>query len=115
MAEIVPRHFAVPFRFTVDPMGGQGAATTVQGTTAEIADCVETCVRTVAGQRLTLPSFGRPETLEFAGDDELAASQLEVAIDDAEPRAQAIVDGNFDLDDPAVLRLQAMYQLEEIQ
>lgn len=115
MAEILPRHFALPFRFVVDPMGGQGAATTVQDTTAEIADCVELAVRTVAGERLTLPSFGRPEALEFTVEPDLARSQLQIAIDEAEPRARAIVDGDYDPTDPATLRIRAMFQLEEVR
>jgi hypothetical protein len=104
----------MPFRF-VGAGSDLQAATTVQDDVAEIADCVELVDRTVAGQRLTLPTFGRPETLEFAVDDDLAAAQLQAAIDEAEPRARAIVEGDFDSTDPAVLRLRAMYQPEEIQ
>jgi predicted NBD/HSP70 family sugar kinase len=113
MAEPVPRHFAMPFRWA--GAGDKQAATTVQGDVAEIADCVELVVQTAAGQRLTLPTFGRPETLEFAVDDDLAAAQLQAAIDEAEPRARAIVEGEFDPADPAVLRLRAMFQPEEIR
>jgi hypothetical protein len=113
MPDIVPRHFALPFRFA--GAGDRQAATTEQDTVAEIADCVELTVRTVAGQRLTLPTFGRPETLEFATDADLAAAQLEAAIDEAEPRARPIVEGDYDPTDPAVLRLRALFQPEEIR
>jgi hypothetical protein len=113
MAEIVPRHFSMPFRWA--GAGDRQAATTVQDDVAEIGDCVDLIVHTVAGQRLTLPSFGRPETLEFAVDADVAAAQLQDAIDEAEPRARAIVDGDYDPTDPAVLRLRALFQPEEIR
>lgn len=107
-----PRHFAVPFRFErFRGMGRARAATTLQGTPAEIADCVELVIRTVSGERQTLPTFGRPDTLEFASSLELARVQLQQAIDDGEPRARAIVEGDYDSTDPAVMRLRAMYEL----
>lgn len=110
MADLVPRHFAMPFRFERLRDGRSRAAYTEQGSTTEIADAVEAVVRTVAGERLTLPTFGRPE-LAFQSNAELARSQLAIAIDEGEPRARGIVEGDFDPNDPAVLRLRAMFEL----
>jgi hypothetical protein len=108
-----PRHFAIPFRFERTRDGRAHAATTLQGSEAEIADCVELVVRTRAGERSTLPGFGRPDRLEFSPSAELARSQLQLAIEDAEPRARPIVEGDFDPTDPAVMRLRAMFELTE--
>ena len=107
-------HFALPFRFELAGGGGIAAAVTEQDTVEEIADCVECTLRTVAGERATLPEFGRPETLEFAVNRELARAQLTQALNEAEPRAVSIVQGDdVDPEDPGVLRLRAMFSLVE--
>jgi phage baseplate assembly protein W len=105
-----PRHFAVPFRFERLRDGRARAATTAQGSTEEIADCVEIILRTVAGQRSTLQGFGRPD-LEFGENAELMRSSLEAAVDQWEPRARPRVEGGFDETDPAAVRLRAMFTL----
>jgi hypothetical protein len=106
-----PRHFAFPFRFETLRTGRTRAVSTEQDTPEEIADCVEVCIRTVAGERATLAGFGRPDTLEFGVSADLARAQLRTAIDEAEPRARPVVEGDYDPTDPAVLRLRAMYEL----
>ena len=107
-------HFSQPFRFQRDALGAMSAAVTEQDTPDEIADCVEVTIRTAQGDRATLPEFGRPDTLEFALDRELAQAQLEQALNDAEPRADELVRaGDVDPNDPGVLRLRAMFGLVE--
>lgn len=106
-----PRHFAVPFRFETLRSGRARAATTLQDDPSEVADCVEVILRTTAGERASLPGFGRPDTLEFGIGVDLARAQLQTAIDESEPRARAIVEGDYDPTDPGVMRLRAMYEL----
>lgn len=105
-----PRHFAMPFRFERLRDGRARVASTVQGTTDEIADAVELVIRTPAGARATLPDFGRPES-EFTISADVARGQLATAIDESEPRARAVVEGEFAADDQGALRLRAMYEL----
>lgn len=107
-------HFALPFRFELGGSDVVAAAVTEQDSVEEIADCVECTIRTVAGERTTLPEFGRPETLEFTINRELARAQLTQALNEAEPRAISIVQGDdVDPADPGVLRLRAMFSLVE--
>jgi hypothetical protein len=111
-----PLHFAVPFRFVrARAGGGLAAATNPEGSTEEIADCVEMALRTVQGQRTSLPTFGRPDSLEFANDPAVVAAGLAVTIDDAEPRARGVVDGEHDPRDPGAMRIQAMFSLTYIE
>jgi hypothetical protein len=106
-----PRHFTIPFRFETLRTGRARAASTIQGTPSEVADCVEVIIRTVAGERQQLPGFGRPDTLEFGTGVDLARAQLQTAIDESEPRARGIVEGDYDPNDTGVMRLRAMYEL----
>lgn len=101
-------HFALPFRFERLRGGQQVIPVAEQDTVSEIGDCVEMAVRTEQGDRRTLPSFGRPQTLAFTLDRDLARAQVQQTIDDCEPRVQAYVArGQIDLDDPGALRLRA--------
>lgn len=106
-----PRHFTIPFRFETLRTGRARAASTEQDTPAEVADCVEVIIRTTAGERAQLPGFGRPDSLEFGTGVDLARAQLQTAIDESEPRARAVVEGDYDPNDPGVMRLRAMYEL----
>lgn len=110
-----PVHFALPFRFVRGAGGGVSAATHPEGSADEIADCVELALRTVQGQRTTLPTFGRPDLLEFSTQPEVAAALLQATIDEAEPRARGVVDGEHDPHDPGVMRLTAMFALTYIE
>jgi hypothetical protein len=105
-------HFSLPFRFA------QGAGelvipATEQDSAEELGDCVELTLRTEQGQRRTLPGFGRPQTLAFMTDRELARAVVQQTIDDAEPRVRPYVQ-RADLlpRDPGLLRLLAMYEME---
>lgn len=102
MAE--PPHFAVPFRLERDHF-----AVNEQDTSDDVADCVEMTLRTVQGERRTLPSFGRPDVLEFTTDRDLAQASVQQAIDDAEPRARAYVERDDGEADEGILRLRAMW------
>ena len=97
-------HFSMPFR-----LEGDHFAVTEQDTSAEVADCVELALRTVQGERRTLPSFGRPDFLEFTSNRDLAAAELEQTIDAAEPRARGYVERDDDQAEEGILRLRAMW------
>jgi phage baseplate assembly protein W len=104
-------HLALPPR--IDPSTGS-LAVNEQDTNADIADCVELTLRTVQGQRRTLPSFGRPEMLEFIVDRDLAVSLVQQAIELAEPRARPAVEAApIDTTDPGLLRLLAFWELNQ--
>ena len=104
-------HFALPFRFDVGGGGRAVAAVTEQDSLAEIADCVELVLRFEQGDRRTLPGYGRPRTLAFATDPDLARAGIQQAVDDAEPRVRALVStGMPDLADPGLLRILTMYE-----
>lgn len=111
MATELP-HFSLPFRFEQLPDGTRRTAVTEQDTAEEIGDCVELTLRTVQGQRGTLPGFGRPESLLFTVERELARSMVQEAVDDAEPRVRALVEAApVDTSDPGLLRLIALYDM----
>jgi hypothetical protein len=103
-------HFALPFRFETHRGGVAVAAVTEQDSLAEIGDAVELCLRFEQGDRRAMPSYGRPRSLAFTTDAQLAASQVRATVDEAEPRVQALTRGAFDLDDPGLLRILTMYE-----
>lgn len=106
-------HWSLPFRFELLPDGTRRVAVTEQDSVEEVRDCVELILRTVQSERATLPEFGRPAILEFTTDRELARSLVQQAIDESEPRAQAIVEAApVDTQDEGLLRLLAMYDVE---
>jgi phage baseplate assembly protein W len=105
-------HWSLPFRFERLRTGEARIPVTEQDSIAEIRDCVELILRTEVGERGTLPGFGRPQSLAFTTDREVARIEVQTAIDDSEPRVRALVEaGELDLADPGVLRLLAMYEM----
>jgi hypothetical protein len=105
-------HFSLPFRF--EWRGGRLVVpVTEQDSPDEIADCVELALRYEQGDRRSMPGYGRPRTLAFTTDDELARAQIQQTIDDAEPRVRAVIGSAFDTDDPGLLRIRAMYETGE--
>lgn len=106
-------HFSLPFRYDRLSDGRQRVAVTEQDTAQEIGDCVELILRTVQGDRATLPDFGRPEELEFTLDRELARSLVQQAVDEFEPRARTLVENADDetTDDEGILRLRVLYDI----
>ena len=107
-------HFSLPFRFEQLADGTRRTAVTEQDTAEEIGDCVELTLRTVQGERGTLPGFGRPEALVFTLERELARSMVQEVVDDAEPRVRAMIEAApIDSQDPGLLRLIALYDIGE--
>jgi len=103
-------HFGIPFQFARARGGIKYVPVTEQDSIQEIGDCVELILRTVQGQRQTIPEFGRPETLEFTADRELARVQTQAAVDLSEPRVQTVIYAPpVDPADQGLLRLMAMY------
>ena len=106
-------HFSLPFRFEQMRSGEQRIATVEDGSLDELGDCVELILRTEQGDRRTLPDFGRPQTLAFMTDRDLARSLVQQAVDDAEPRVQAVVQSaDIDPSDPGLHRILTMYEIE---
>lgn len=104
-------HISLPFRY-IWQAGGQRLAVTDEDSTDEVADCVELILRTEQGQRRPDPGFGRPAGLLFTTDPDLSASMVNEAVDEYEPRVQALVEaGDIDPEDEGLLRLRAMYEL----
>ena len=104
-----PQHFTLPFTWAPQPNNTLAAATNAQDSIADVAACVEAVVRTMQGERDALPTFGRPALL-FDSDQEAVKSSLQQAIDDAEPRVQALIDLDLDTADEAYWHLRALYQ-----
>lgn len=106
-------HFSLPFRFEAQHDGSRRIPVTEENTIDEIGDCIELLLRTVEGERGTLPGFGRPQ-IEFAGNRELARSLVQQVLDEYEPRVRNIVErADLDPDDEGVLRLLTMYGVSE--
>jgi phage baseplate assembly protein W len=106
MAVEIP-HFTLPFSFVSDGTGGLVAGVAEQESVAEIESCAEAILRTVQGQRTTLPDFGRPE-LEFNTDPELVRATLAAALLEWEPRVQALVTAWPDAADESVQVIRAL-------
>jgi hypothetical protein len=103
-------HFSLPFRVEY----GRGARAVIpvteQDSLVEIGDCVELVVRFEQGDRRSLPGYGRPRSLAFTTDPDLARAQIQQAIDDAEPRVRALVAAAYESEDPGLLRILTMYE-----
>ena len=97
-------HWSLPPR-----LDGRSFAVTEQDSSDEIADCVELALRTVQGERRTLPEFGRPDFLEFTSDRDLAVAETQQTIEATEPRARTIIERDDRDADQGVLRLRAMW------
>ena len=100
-------HFTLPFAWTQDALGGLSAAVAEQESIAEIGTCVEAIIRTVQGQRTTLPEFGVPQ-LEFNPNPEVAAAAVASAVLEHEPRVEALVSAGWDDDDVEVQVMRAL-------
>ena len=106
MATDLP-HFTLPFQFVSDGVGGLVANVCEQESVAEIGACAEAILRTVQGQRTTLPDFGRPQ-LEFNTDPELVRATLAAALLEWEPRLEALVTAWPDAGDESVQIIRAL-------
>ena len=106
MATDIP-HFTLPFQWVPADGGGMTAAVAEQESIAEIGSCVEAIVRTVQGQRTTLPAFGHPE-LEFNTDAELTRAVLAQALVEWEPRVTSFITAASDPTDVDVQIVRAL-------
>jgi phage baseplate assembly protein W len=97
-------HFTLPFRFVTAGSGGLAAEECEQESATELSACCEAIIRTVQGQRTTLPDFGRPQ-LEFNATPELTVAALTQALLVHEPRVQSLITAAPDPDD---IELQAV-------
>jgi phage baseplate assembly protein W len=100
-------HFTLPFQWALSDSGGLGAAVADQESIAEIGSCVEAIIRTVQGERTTLPDFGVPQ-LEFNANAEVAAAAVAAAVLEFEPRVEALITGGWDSDDNEVQAMRAL-------
>lgn len=91
-------HFSLPFAWVTSGAGGVTARVNEQESVAEIAACCEAIIRTVQGERTSLPEFGRPE-LEFNTSSDLTRAALSQALILFEPRVQALITAGVDPDD----------------
>jgi phage baseplate assembly protein W len=94
-------HFTIPFQWVPSGTGGVTAQTAEQESTDEIGSCCEAIIRTVQGQRTTLPAFGRPE-LEFITTPDAIRAVLAQALQAFEPRVSALIVDYIDPDDDLV-------------
>jgi phage baseplate assembly protein W len=100
-------HFTLPFAFVPDGTGSLTAQVCEQESVAEIGACCEAVLRTVQGQRTTLPDFGRPQ-LEFNSDPELVRATLAAALLEWEPRVQALMTAWPDAADESTQIIRAL-------
>lgn len=100
-------HFRLPFQWSLSSAGpGLAALEDDQESAAEIAGCCEAVLRTVQGQRTTLPEFGRPQ-LEFNIEPEVTRAALAQALLDWEPRVESLITDQLG-DDEGVQQLRTL-------
>jgi phage baseplate assembly protein W len=107
-------HFTLPFHFAANGHGTLGGAVAEQESTAEVAACCEAIIRTVQGQRTTLPEFGRPE-LEFATNPDMARTAIQSALVEFEPRVESLVSSEVDELDPELQIVRALIAPRDMQ
>ena len=100
-------HFSLPFAWVTSGTGGVCARVNEQESQAEIAACCEAIIRTVQGERTSLPDFGRPE-LEFNGNPALTRAALSQALTTFEPRVQALITADVNPADVEMQLVQAI-------
>jgi phage baseplate assembly protein W len=100
-------HFVLPFQWSTAPGGGLQAAVAEQESITEIGGCCEAIIRTVQGQRTTLPEFGIPQ-VEFNGNPELTQTLIAAALLEWEPRVSSFVSATTDLDDETTQIVRAL-------
>lgn len=100
-------HFTLPFRWDIGPGGHASAAVAEQESVQEITSCCEAVIRTVQGQRTTLPAFGRPE-LEFNTSPAWVRSVLAGALLEWEPRVESLIAAAPDPDDSEIQIVRAL-------
>lgn len=104
-------HFTLPFAWGLSAAGGLAATVCEQESVTEITACAEAVIRTVEGERTSLPDFGRPE-LEFDTDPEWTRTVLGNALLQWEPRVTALISANPDPSDESVQIVRALLSSE---
>ena len=106
--DTIARHYARGLR-TVIPVIGAGISAEVaeQESVAEIASCCEAIIRTVQGERTTMPEFGRPE-LEFNSDPAFVRTAIAGALTEFEPRVESLVNAAPDPSDVEIQTVRAL-------
>lgn len=100
-------HFKLPFAFVRSSSGAIAADVAEQESIEEIGSCAEAIIRTVQGERTTLPDFGRPQ-LEFNTDAEFARTAIAAALLEWEPRVESLIDADWDDNDEQVQVVRAL-------
>lgn len=100
-------HFSLPFAWVTSGAGGVTARVNEQESVAEIGACCEAIIRTVQGERTSLPEFGRPE-LEFNTNPALTRAALSQALITFEPRVQALITAGVSNDDTEMQVVRAI-------
>lgn len=100
-------HFTLPFQFVPAGAGGLAAAVAEQESIAEIGTCVEAIIRTVQGQRTSLPDFGIPQ-VEFNTDADATAATVAACVLEYEPRVEALIAATIDPYDEEVQIMRAL-------
>jgi len=99
-------HFDMPFRFT-----GTHPAVVEQDEYEDVQNCVECFLRTMVGERIELPDFGREDwTFEIQPID-LAGVMQSIAIQ--EPRAITAFEQEPDYLDPLIAKITV--HLDQVQ
>lgn len=86
-------HFRIPFRIQ-----GSAAAVVEQDTHDEIAQCVQTLVSTVQGERIEVPDYGIPDQV-FLTESQVQVASLSTVISRWEPRALATLSSRITEDE----------------
>jgi phage baseplate assembly protein W len=100
-------HFALPFQWSTAAGGGLAALEVEQESMDEIASCAEAIIRTVQGQRTSLPTFGIP-ALEFNEDPALTSSVITQALQEFEPRVAPLISAAPDTGDDLTQIVEAL-------
>ena len=101
-------HFAMPFH--LDP---PHVAVVEQDTIVDVMDCVEAIVRTIVGERLELPDFGRDDWMFEVQPVPTTALQQSIAAQ--EPRAITTIEQYPDALDQLIAVIQiGVSQAEEV-
>jgi hypothetical protein len=100
-------HLVLPFQWATAGTGGLAALECEQESAEEIGSCAEAIIRTVQGQRSSLPSFGRPQ-LEFNTSAATTRAVLAQALRDQEPRVEALVTAEPSPGDELVQEVRAL-------
>lgn len=91
-------HFDLPFRFV-----GSSFATSEQDSIDDVANCVETILRTRIGFRTWVPEFGSPEYVFKRSP--LGTEDIMAIVSAQEPRAELLVQESIDSYDQLIDRL----------